>query len=333
MVLSPEIICRFAEQLLQHHEIDIEIQPLRGGLEAAGISLVHATRRDAAASASFVVKPMRGAAVREYWVHRAVQRSCEAAAPKILGCLEADSEDTVYVFMEWVPALDTWPWRHREHAAKVLQQLARVHECAVGSVSPLICQWDYDDELSQSAASTVELYGSLFQSGVRIGERPMLRPLERIAAVVTAMRKQAVEVTGAALLHGDAHPGNAVLREKNGALEAVLLDWGRARSGSPLEDVMSWIHSLGFWEPSARRIHDTLLVEYRRACGFSDDLPSSFRSAAWLAGACNAMAGALRYHLSVVADPQNAPEVRWTSSLAAADWLRIARRADAIWRS
>ena len=207
------------------------------------------------------------------------------------------------------------------------------HGCDLTSVTSLLHDWNYNAELEASAAATVELYGNLFNSSFRIGERPMLRPQERTAAAVAAMRNQAVQCTGAALLHGDVHPGNAVLREHNGEHEAVLLDWGRARVGSPLEDVMSWLHSLGFWEPAARRIHDMLLIEYRRASGLSDGLTPAFRSAAWLAGACNGMAGALRYHLAIAADPRCDPETRWTSSLAAGDWLRIVRRADAIWRA
>jgi hypothetical protein len=106
-----------------------------------------------------------------------------------------------------------------------------------------------------------------------------------------------------------------------------VLHWGRARVGSPMEDLMSGLHSLGLWELSARRIHDAMLTEHRRACGSPDGLPDSYnRSLSWLAGACNAMAGALRYHLAVSADPERAPEDRWKSARAAADWLRISCR-------
>jgi hypothetical protein len=40
-----------------------------------------------------------------------------------------------------------------------------------------------------------------------------------------------------------------------------LIDWARARRGSPFEDVASWLHSLGCWEPEARRRHDSLLTD------------------------------------------------------------------------
>ena len=328
-----QIISDFARTLLASPEVELEVQPLRGGLQAEGISLIHARRGCDAETTSFVVKPMSGTAVREYRVHAAVQQSGSVAAPRILGCVDSASDSCAYLFMEWVPAATAWPWDQHAHAAEVLRQLARLHEWDVCSFSPVISDWDYDAELACSAESTVELYRSLFRSGFRVWQRPMIRPLERVARSVTALRRQAMEFTGAALLHGDTHPGNAVIRDRNGALQAVLLDWGRARLGSPLEDIMSWVHSLGFWERNARQTHDTLLLEYRRAAGLSDSLPSSFRSVAWMAGACNAMAGALRYHLAVAADPNQDDGSRRTASAAAADWLRIVRRADAICRS
>jgi hypothetical protein len=112
----------------------------------------------------------------------------------------------------------------------VLQQLARVHDCDVTSLRPIRARWDYGAELSHSAVATVELYRRLFISDFRIGSRPMVRPLERVATAVVAMRKYAVQGTGAAVLHGDAHPGNAVLPEANRASKIVLLDWGERGS-------------------------------------------------------------------------------------------------------
>jgi aminoglycoside phosphotransferase (APT) family kinase protein len=214
----------------------------------------------------------------------------------------------------------------------VLGQLARLHSCNPEPFQPAVNGWNYDAELRQSAEQTAELYGRLFVQGTRIGHRPMLKTLERVSTVVADMRRQAAKHTGNALLHGDAHPGNVIVRAARQKHEAVLLDWGRARLGSPLEDVTSWVHSLGFWEPEARRIHDSLLVGYLQQRGLAVHLSKQFRIACWLAGACNAMAGALRYHLAVAADKERAPEQRWISSKAASDWLRILRRADAVWR-
>jgi hypothetical protein len=326
-----ENIRRFAESLLGHGRFRIAVEPLHGGLEAAGVSLVGVRAADGSLLTSFVMKPMEGTGLREYRVHRALQQlRCAGTAPRLLGA-EPEASDRLLVFLEWVPAADPWPWHKREHAMEVLTQLARVHRCDPGRLPRCFTDWNYDQELEHSARATVRLYRDLSRSGLRVGKRPMQRPLERVAACVIAMRRQAVRYTGAALLHGDVHPGNTVMRESNGVLRAILLDWARARRGSPLEDVMSWLHSLGFWEPNARRLHDSLLVYYRRACGLSDGLTPDFRAACWLAGACNAMAGALRYHLAIAADATRDPGTRWTSSNAAADWLRIIRRADAVW--
>lgn len=326
-------IVGFARDLYGHawaHSVAIE--PLCGGLETAGVSLVSAKRRDGRETASFVVKPMSGEALREYEVHAWISRQdCCVAAPKILGSVRDNG--CLYVFLEYIPAMDLWPWRSPEYASMVLEQLARVHSADWKQAPDAFQEWNYDSDLSESAASTVELYGQLFASGFRVWERPMAKPLERIAESIVAIRRQVVEFTGKALLHGDVHPGNAVVRRIDGTEQAVLLDWGRARLGSPLEDVMSWLHSLGLWEPVARRVHDSLLARYNIARGSSDKLTSDFRAACWLAGACNAMAGALRYHLAVASDSGCDPQARADSSRAAADWLRIVRRADAIRRS
>jgi aminoglycoside phosphotransferase (APT) family kinase protein len=327
-VLMHDFIVEFARSVYGSSiGSDITVEPLRGGLESAGVSLVRVQEH------AFVLKPMPGDAVREYELHLALQTmDCGAAAPRILGA-RRDDAGLLYVLLEWIPAIDPWPWDRAEYAGLVLEQLAGVHACDANSVSTLLSEWDYDRQLSDSAASTVDLYAHLFTSGFRVTRRPMRRALERVGMSITAMRRQAIAFTGSSLLHGDVHPGNTVVRDGAGAPQAVLLDWGRARLGSPLEDVMSWLHSLAFREPNARRIHDSLLARYRRACGFRDAISPDFREACWLAAACNAMAGALRYHLSVGGDPERDPVERWDASCAAADWLRIVRRADAVWRS
>jgi hypothetical protein len=123
-------------------------------------------------------------------------------------------------------------------------------------------------------------------------------------------------------------------RAREGAAErVVLLDWGRARVGSPLEDVASWLQSLGFWEPEARRRHDTLLRRYLVARGLPRHLGPEVRDAYWLAAASNGLAGALRYHLAVIDGWSQPTAARRAHSVrAAADWLRVIRRADAYWR-
>ena len=132
---------------------------------------------------------------------------------------------------------------------------------------------------------------------------------------------------GTAVIHGDLHPGNAVLRRRRG--EVVLLDWGRTRLGSPLEDVSSWLLSLGGWEPEARRRHDTLFAGYLAARGWESRLTPPLRAAYWVAGASNALAGALLHHLTIATDPRVSPLRRGVAARAAFGWGRVLRRADA----
>lgn len=77
----------------------------------------------------------------------------------------------------------------------------------------------------------------------------------------------------------------------------MLIDWGRARIGSPLEDVSSWLQSLGYWEPRARRKHDPVLVHDLAYRGVEGGLSEALRTAYWVAGASNALAGALEHHV------------------------------------
>jgi aminoglycoside phosphotransferase (APT) family kinase protein len=132
-------------------------------------------------------------------------------------------------------------------------------------------------------------------------------------------------------VHGDVHSGNAMLRRKRARLVPVLIDWARTRVASPFEDVHSWLHSLGFWEPEARRRHDTLVSRYLSAMGQNATFHSDRRGAYWLAGASNALAGALLYHLLRLFDPGQPSHARGDAFRASKGWLRVLRRADAYW--
>ena len=112
----------------------------------------------------------------------------------------------------------------------------------------------------------------------------------------------------------------------------MLLDWGRARLGSPLEDVSSWLQSLGYWEPAAKRRHDTLLAGYLAARGLAARADRELRDAYWLAGASNALSGALLVHLRTSRDAPPGSRQRAAADQAAADALRVIRRAAACWR-
>jgi aminoglycoside phosphotransferase (APT) family kinase protein len=332
-LLDVGAILAFAKDHYENAPVaEITLKPLRGGLESAGISRVIAHSQNHAQVGSFVVKPLNGPALREYRVHRTLQEStCGSVAPRLLGFRETTPEQG-YAFLEWVEPSRRWPWKDPQCAALVLEQLARVHSCDAGPFGPALESWDYDRDLAESARTTIEIYRATFVAGVRVSPRPMLQTLGRVAQALPKIREQLVNFMGETVLHGDAHPGNAMIRKTAASEKALLLDWGRARLGSPLEDVCSWVQSLAFWEPEARRRHDSLVVRYLEFRGYQPKLSPGFRDAYWLAAGCNAFAGALRYHLAITADPSKSDRARWNSARAAADWLRVARRADACWR-
>jgi aminoglycoside phosphotransferase (APT) family kinase protein len=279
------------------------------------------------------VKSLSGSGVRELEAHEAVQRySSKPVAPRLLGSRSVNPDES-YAFVEWVSPHRRWPWRASEFVNLVIENLAHIHSWDHVQFLDPLRSWQYDKELEQSARTTVDFYRGAFMSGVRPSARAMLPALSRVATAIIPIRRQLVARTGMAVLHGDAHPGNAVIRRAKHAHTALLLDWGRTRFGSPLEDIASWVHSVAFWEPEARRRHDTFLGTYLRARGKDPRLSPDFRDACYLAGACNALSGALRYHLSVVCNPERRPIDQYNSWRATADWMRIIRRADAVWRS
>ena len=61
-------------------------------------------------------------------------------------------------------------------------------------------------------------------------------------------------------------------------------------------------------------------------------LPRDFRRLYWVAGACNALAGALQYHLQTFAQAHT-PTQRAATRTLVQQWLRVIRRADARWRA
>jgi Ser/Thr protein kinase RdoA (MazF antagonist) len=133
------------------------------------------------------------------------------------------------------------------------------------------------------------------------------------------------------VIHGDPHSGNALIRGHQATKTAILLDWGRARLGVLLEDVSAWLQSLALWEPEAQRRHDSLLRGYLAARGQPTDLCRELRDAYWFAAVSNVLAGALRYHLSVLNHPETLARGRAEAAHAARRYLRIVRRADLCW--
>ncbi len=314
--------------------ITAELQPipLLGGLESAGVFKL-AIRSGKSHSNSFVVKRLVDRGTRELLIYQALAGTPVAGAmPRLLGA-ESLSQTEVYMYLELLSTENSWPWGNVDASVAVLEQLAKVH--AFSSLNlEAVRDWDYEADIQDSAESTVELFASLLNRGIGVGERPMLRPLERMVTTLPAMRRALDAWHKPALLHGDVHSGNIAWRTgEDGVATAVLLDWGRARIGSPLEDVSSWLQSLGCWEWEVKRRHDSLFRSYLRARQVPDHLSPELRQLYWMAAACNAMAGALRYHLAVLGDPARSTEEQFDSSFAAQSWLRIIRRADESWRN
>ncbi|WP_437594824.1 phosphotransferase family protein [Sorangium sp. So ce1000] len=310
---------------------DVEIRPLEGGLCAA-VALVTARLRGGRGprSVTFVAKLVHGVTAREAVVCRRLSRSvARRFSPELLGAQRLGRQRWLLYFERILPVCH-WPWNNSAHTARVLEQLAQFHEETTSADS--LPAWDYEAENLAAARATLVLAERLPRVEVPSLTRT-LPALRRIVAALPAMRHQllAFQPLRGTRIHGDVHPGNVMVRRRAGAAEPVLLDWARARFGSPLEDVSSWLQVLGYWEPEAKRRHDTLLAGYLSARGFAAALTRPLRDAYWLAAASNALAGALGHHLWVTSLATATPKARIAAARSAADWLRVLRRADACW--
>lgn len=326
-----------AEALAQESCLDPQVSasPLRGGLVSGAVQEIRVTYRGAGGArrtVRLVAKEVSGHAVRERWIYQHLDAWRAAAISPRLLAVEELSGDRAVLYLEAVRRTRAWPWHETRAVARVLERLAAVHETTGGAELPRPARWDYDAELAEEAPRTVEvLERAARETGVSALGRAV-PAARRVALALPAMRGQlaAFAPLGTALLHGDVHSGNVLLRRQRGGEEPVLIDWGRARTGSPLEDVSSWLHSLRTWEPEARRRHDSLVGAYLSRRGMERRLTSDLRDAYWLAGASNAMAGALTYQL-LAADEAPPGRRRDAAVAAAVDWLRVIRRADASW--
>lgn len=329
---TTEILAHFAERSLG--AIDrVTVTPLSGGLDCCGIYRVEAvlSASPSRERTTFVAKHLRGRGVRELDVYRALRSSrLSSAGPRLLG-MHRENRDEVFIFLECVRAIRHWPWADMGAALLVLRQLASLHSVPVNTVRTVFDDPRIGQEIAASAVDTAEFYHRSALARAPHGTRPMHRAIDRIAADLGRIRLYLMAHTGVAVLHGDVHSGNVMIRAVADRAQAVLLDWGRARLGSPLEDVASWLQSLSYWEPQVARRHDSLLSRYlgwtHRSCAFDADL----RTLYWLAAASNAMAGALRYHLAGASDASRSQPARERSVRAARYWLRVIRRADERW--
>lgn len=316
----------------------LDIRPLPGGLVACGVQQIRILYRNQYGKrclARVVAKELSGPAARERWVYELLDRwSAGAIAPRLLGVEERPPDSSV-LYLESVTRTRAWPWRDVHLARRVLESLATVHaKTAATDELPAPLAWNYELELAEQAHATLEL---LERSRRRLDLPALARSApasRRVVLALPALRRWlgAFPSLGQSVIHGDVHPGNVLVRQRAGCARPVLIDWGRARLGSPLEDVSSWLQSLGCWEPEARRRHDTLFRAYLSARGLDNRLAPELRAAYWLAGASNALAGALRYHLSV-ASAASTRRQQGSAIRAAIAWLRVIRRADAYWSS
>jgi thiamine kinase-like enzyme len=323
-----------AENLGSAQLLALTTTPLSGGLDSCGVFRVEASAQleDGRKTRQlFVVKQVRDSGLRELRVYQALRESgAEQLAPRLLGSRRVGRSET-YLLLEYIQPACHWPWRSEAATSSIIQQLLVLHSLSTEPFEPIFWETGVEAELQESAATTAEWYGRSLAQSTRPGSRPMMKALERVVADLPAIRRHLFRTTGIAVLHGDVHTANVVLRDNGIQCEGVLLDWGRARLGSPLEDVASWLHSLGYWEPEARRLHDTFLRGYLESAGLEFD--REMRRAYWLAAASNAMAGALRYHLTTLLDRRQSEATRAAAERAAVDWLRVIRRADDYWRT
>lgn len=313
----------------------IEIEPLRGGLEAAAVALVTARYRDRRGrpqTKRLVVKHLTGRPVREALIYeRLVSVHAAHMSPRLLA-VDRSSPDLTLLYLERIRRVSAWAWRDLAAGRKLLTQLAEFHHKAADTPEA-VSDWDYEAEHRDLAKETRDALDRCRHDGDLSKLARALPATDRIVRARDRLRSQLRSERGfqARPIHGDVHPGNAVVRRHRRADQPILLDWGRARIGSPLEDVGSWLQSLGFWEAEAGRRHDSLLRAYLTAYGMKDHLSQEVRAAYWLAGASNALSGALLHHLQTAGDATLSVNRRSRSVRAAEAWLRVIRRADAYW--
>lgn len=326
-VFEPEAIEQFiADNATELIGSPYQLRPLHGGLEAS-VALLDVQSVDAAGPRRFVVKKLEGVHRREAEAYRSVSQVDSAMAPRLHAITEG-TRNAAYLFLDCVDSHSDWPWQELSHAESLIEQLARLHAAEAG---PLVGEWDYDAVLQQSASDTFEFLSTLRRPGFEKVWRRR-RSVEVLANDLPQIREwiRSDSRFPPTLIHGDAHPGNAIVCSTS--LRPVLIDWGRARTGSPLEDLSSWLQSLGCWEPRARRSHDRLFRHYLKARNMSPVLTREVRDHYWIAAACNVLAGALKYHLWVACEAgADTPEFHHAMRLAE-DSVRIIHRAHVCWK-
>lgn len=313
--------------------LTIERRILRGGLEALHTEDVMARFVDGAGrrhSFRFVAKHLGDRSAREAQVYRSISAlRWQASAPRLLACEQSEGNGQV-LYLEPILPAQRWPWADVQRTGDVLQLVASFHASAreTGLSLP---GWNYEGELALTAQRTLERLAMTRRFEELSCLRRGFSALERLVNALPRLRRELLASSfGSNMIHGDLHSGNVLVRRRARGLAPVLLDWGRARDGSPLEDVSSWLQSLRCWEPEALRRHDTLLSRYLIALGRSATITGETRESYWLSAVSNLLAGALEYHLTRAQTAHTAAE-RAHAAGCARDALRVVRRADTVW--
>ena len=303
-------------------DLELSLEEIVGGLESRVVRAIFRSplSKEELRPSSFVVKELRGLQRRETTIYRKLWTHSNAPpAVRLLGI--ETTEDTDYLYLEEAIPQSDWPWNQTFTSAAVCAALAQLHDSEQWYPKNLI-DWDYESDLAKSAEDTLAVaLNARDAAGVRHWRR--IGDLRRVVAALPKLRSQLLQAT--AFIHGDVHSGNVILRagEKT---EIAFIDWARARFGSPLEDLASWLHSLGCWEPEARRRHDTLLRVYLEARASKQRITTKLRTLYWYASASNGLSGAIRYHLLVLTDPGRSSEMKNDSARILRSWERVIRR-------
>ena len=303
----------------------VDVQPLHGGLESkVARAQVSGSEGHSSIPPQLVIKQLPAGFEREAEVYEVLWRHLDR--PPVVRMFGREvSARTTYLYLEDAQSSVSWPWRETQSAGAVCRALAHLHDSQ--TLPRETFAWDYELELARSAHATVEFAGQASDaSGRRLWRRP--GDLRRVVAALPRIRHRLLSGT-TTIIHGDMHPGNVILRA-GATHEVVLIDWARARLGSPLEDVASWLHSLGCWEPEARRRHDTLMRIYLDARRTPQPFTSHVRVDYWLASVSNGLSGAIRYHLAVLSDETTTEAARYDSERALIAWERVVRCAAAL---
>lgn len=302
-------------------DLKLALEEISGGLESRVVrAIFRSPLPKDLRPGSFVVKELRGLQRRETTIYRELwTRSTAPPTVRLLGI--ETTEDADYLYLEEATPQCEWPWKQTFTSAAVCQALARLHDSEQLHPTSLI-DWDYESHLAKSAGETLAVaLNARDEAGVRHWRR--IGDLRRVVGALPKLRSALLQAT--AFIHGDVHSGNVILRANEKA-EIAFIDWARARFGSPLEDLASWLHSLGCWEPEARRRHDTLLRAYLEVRSSKQAITRELRTQYWYASASNGLSGAIRYHLLVLIDPGRSSDMKSDSARILRSWERVMRR-------